>query len=170
MKRIRNLLDRYNSATAELCSSDPTPSMSEVLSLNSEFWTGHTNLDMKGDNIPRQVKDELIQAYHMKKRSGEELELLKSDMTCTVEYWFHRVTVIAAHIDKLSDSQRGMKCVLQRLKWESELNLTRAVTMFSSYIELPVTVATTLTADANDDSDSEDEFITDDSDFEEDMF
>ena len=66
------------------------------------------------------IREEIIQASLTMKRSGEELRILKSDMICTVQYWFHRRETIVNKLKALEHSSdtlyiRGAKNMLRKM-------------------------------------------------------
>lgn len=88
------VLEEYNAASRELQHGDPPVAISEVLSLSSVFWSNHRSHKSDSKQIPQKVKDEMMQALLMVRRSEEELLLLRDDMLATIKYWFDHVTSI----------------------------------------------------------------------------
>ena len=89
----RSLLEDYNATSSELSPGDPLPSLQDVLSLKSDFWVQDYS-SVPEEIIPWRTRVEIIQSYLMMKPSEEELTMLKSDMICTVSYWFHGIESI----------------------------------------------------------------------------
>lgn len=168
-KRVKGLLADFNYCVCELQSGHDSPVLlSEVLSLNSEFWVKQASSRVGSEQIPWKVKQEVVQAYLMMKRSGEEMQLLKADMTSTLQYWLLRRLIITSKLNELDSVQedlylRGVKCLLEQLRWEAELHHHRATVLFSECIELPPDILslnsnitrTEVSDETDDDSDEE---------------
>ena len=121
----RHLLEEYNAAACELSSSDPAASLQEVLSLKSDFWVQGSPF-VPELSIPRKTREEIILASLTMKQSEEELQILKSDMICTVQYWFHRIETIVNKLKALEQSPdtlyiRGVKNMFRKMKTDAEL-------------------------------------------------
>lgn len=166
-KRVKTLLEDYNSALFELQTGDLPVSMSEILSLSSDFWADHlTSNQTDSQQIPLKAKEEITQAYFMIQRSDEEITLLRADMLATIKYWSRRRAIITDKLVQLATGSssenlylRGSKCLLQRLRWDAELHQVRATAMFSQCIDLPDTII--LDSNVTHDSVSSDGFGSD---------
>ena len=161
------VLEDYNAASRELQHSSPPVALSEVLSLSSVFWGNHRSCKGDSQQIPQKVKDEMMQALLMVRRSEEELLLLRDDMLATIKYWFDQVTSITNMLGQLYHEDlytRGAKCLLEHLKWEAELHYHRTTVAFSPLTNLstgPRLKSTTTSEVSSDESDSDSENILD---------
>ena len=166
----RHILEEYNAAACELSPSDPAASLQEVLSLKSEFWV-QGSPSVPESSIPWKTREEIIQASLTMKRSEEELQILKSDMICTVHYWFHRIETIANKLKALEHSPdtlyiRGAKNMLRKMKTDAELQCQKATSLFSVFVAIPsdVTIEGLVSSIEADESDSESEYDTEEED------
>ena len=91
----------------------------------------------------------------MIRRSSEEMELLKVDMVAAMHYWTDRIRCIKRNLDEFSSEDsddralkrlkmsegdgaaKGLKCLLQLLKWDAELHLKKSILSYSRVIEIP---------------------------------
>ncbi len=139
-KVARRLLEDYNAASSELSPGDPLPSLQDVLSLKSDFWV-QDYPSVPEERVPWRTREEIIQSYLTMKRSEEELTILKSDMICTISYWFHRIQSIVNQLKTQEHCQssyiRGASSILRRMKMNSELQCHKAIAMFSRFIVIP---------------------------------
>ena len=161
----KQLLEQYNTAAYGLSSSDPLPSLQDILLPQSDFWSQNaTNTD---SGIAWKMKEEIIQASLLIQQCEEEIQMLKSDMIETVRYLYNRITCITNKIQELESPGdpylSGVKCVLQRLKQDNEVQHHRATNMFSKFVTLPTTVTMECIIDSSAISEQSDD---DDSDIE----
>ena len=128
IKIIKKLLEDYNTTLFELC--DEPLALSEVLCLGFDFWKENPLTNENSDStIPWHVKQNISHAFLLMERCDEEVAMLRADMERTVKYFANRVTIISRRVELLSDEDgysRGSKCLLERLKLESELLLQKA--------------------------------------------
>ena len=120
-KRCKNLLGDFNACVSELSGAE-SAILSDVLSLTSKFWNKPSSR-IGSQQVPWKAKEEVIQAFLMCRRSGEELGLLKEDMMCTLSYWYQRLNWITDELGELHSMEedlylRGVKCMLEQLRWE----------------------------------------------------
>ena len=118
---------------------------------NSNFWTAL--LPQGGD---WKLRREVIQAYLIRKRSSEEMDLLKADMIACLHYWTGRIKTVENELSlsenfgtrpkrlKSEDSDclsekatEGLKCLLKLLKCDAEHYLNMSILSYSSIIEIP---------------------------------
>lgn len=142
-KRCRSILGDFNACILELNGDAPVV-LSDVLSLTSKFWNQPSSR-ISAHKVPWKAKEEVIQAFLLFKRSGEELGLLKEDMMCTLRYWCQRLNIITEKLTELDCMEedlylRGAKCMLEQLRWEAEFSHGKAAVMFSQCIKLPAEV------------------------------
>ena len=103
--------------------------LQEILPINSEFWqtfplAEHTT----SSGVPWNTKRDVIQAFLLKKRSEEELQLLEDAMQNMLEYWSNRIAAITGEIERLQENDNSQFNVgainsLRHLLWEAELQL-----------------------------------------------
>ena len=170
----RHLLEEYNAAACKLSPSDPAASLQEVLSLKSDFWV-QGSPSVPESSIPWKTREEIIQTSLTMKRSEEELQILKSDMICTVQYWFHRIETIVNKLKALEYSPdtlyiRGAKNMLRKMKTDAELQCQKATSLFSVFVAIPsdVTIEGLVSSIEADESDSESDTEEEDSDYDHD--
>ena len=77
-RKATHLVQEYNNQ----CIEESSPiSLVDVLSPDSTFW----NAEARSESF--RVRREIIEAFLRMERSTEELELLKSEMKSTMQYW-----------------------------------------------------------------------------------
>ena len=141
----RHLLEEYNAAACEFSPSDPAATLQEVLSLKSDFWVQGSPSVPESSILWKtreETREEIIQASLTMKQSEEELQILKSDMICTVQFWFHRIETIANKLKALEHSPdtlyiRGVKNMLRKMKTDAELQCQKATSLFSVFVAIP---------------------------------
>ena len=164
----RHLLEEYNAAACELSPSDPAASLHEVLP--QVRLLGSRLPSVPESSIPWKTREVIIQTSSTMKRS-EELQILKSDMICTVQYWFHRIETIVNKLKALKYSPdtlyiRGAKNMLRKMKTDAELQCQKATSLFSVFVVIPsdVTIEGLVSSIEADESDSESEYDTEEED------
>lgn len=137
----------------------PPVSLADVLSSDSKFWQFPSEKYAPGE-VPLHIQQNIIEAFHLKRRCDEELLLLKSEMHNVINYWNQREDCIKKLLLQLTedDSQfnRGSQCLLKKLLWEVELFRSRAASAFSSVISLAGHETTTPSYDTDSESSDED--------------
>ena len=137
--------------------------------LKSDFWV-QGSPSVPESSIPWKTREVIIQTSSTMKRS-EELQILKSDMICTVQYWFHRIETIVNKLKALEYSPdtlyiRGVKNMLRKMKTDVELQCQKATSLFSVFVAIPSDVTTEglVSSIEADESDSESEYDTEEED------
>lgn len=132
--------------------------LQDVLHPQADFWKLNPSIE-SNSCVSWQAKQEIAQSY-LTKRCEEELELLKSDMCATIQYWSDRVTRVSTKLEEIicsgSQYERGVRCVLLHLKMDAECQHQRAASAFTKMIPIPGRVEST-SSGALDDSDTESE-------------
>lgn len=80
-------------------------------------------------------RQELINAYIMLKRSSEEIQMLKSDMTHTVQYYENRKAVIMNAITSIGQEHaydRGARALLLSFQQATDLQVDKCKQLFSA--------------------------------------
>ena len=137
----------------------PPVSLADVLSSDSKFWQFPSDKHAPGE-VPLRIQQDIIEAFHLKRRCDEELLLLKNEMHNVINYWNQREDCIKRLLLQLTedDSQfsRGSQCLLKKLLWEVELLRSRAASAFSSVISLAGYETTTPSYDTDSETSDED--------------
>ena len=136
--RAKQLLEEYNTISSEIYPLFSPLQLSDILSPDSEMWqkprSGATS------NVPPSLKKDITDAYLMKKRCDEELQLLTTEMHNALDYWRRSAECIKDNIEALrsnSDSDmysRGLISLLQKRLWVIELTSSKAQVVFSNII------------------------------------
>ena len=163
----KRLLHQYAAAAYELSTTDPLPSLQEVLSLESDYWLQKRHVGGT-DSIPWKTKQEIIQSHLMIKRCEVEVALLTLDMLATVTYWQDHILSINFKLKEIGSPkdkyEEGLRSLLQRCKLVAELQHHRAANSFSRFIHVPTEVmldSSFLEDDFEFDSDSSEDSDTD---------
>lgn len=164
-KKAKGLLEEYNTTSLQLdISRGQSPlQLQEILPINSEFWRTSSLPECKtSKGVPWHTKRDVIQAFLLKKRCEEELQLLKDAMQNVLEYWSNRIAAITGEIEQLQEndgSQFNIGAInsLKHLLWKSELQLSKAIALFRNIVDDLVSMDT---ADACDQSDSDSDSST----------
>ena len=136
--KAKQVLEEYNAVSSQIESSFQSLSLEDVLSPTCSIWQ---NLSYDNSSqIPFSIKQDIIEAYLLNKRSDEELLLLRTEMCNVIEFWQQREECIKNLLLQFSESastqfNRGCVCLLKRLQWETELYHSQATTHFSSVSE-----------------------------------
>lgn len=154
---------------SQLDHSFGSPPLQAVLQPDSEFWSTSTS------DVAYSKRKQLVQAFLLQERSKEEMKMLKTDMCSLVQYWTKRIEVLSqANSSSCSGDNfsRGVKYLLQKLKWESELILSKAVLAFHGIIELPTNASAVgvALAEGTSDADTDSDASSEDGDDDEDIF
>lgn len=107
------------------------------------------------------------------KRSTEELSLLASDMHCVLAYWCRQKECITSYLDNNYNPSEsdggdheqygmGAKCLLQQLRWKSELYHSTAEHLFSAMLPLVCSTPAPFESDVCSDSSSSESDSDDD--------
>ena len=84
-RKATHLVQEYNNQ----CIEESSPiSLVDVLSPDSTFW----NAEARSESF--KVRREIIEAFLRMERSTEALELLKSEMKSTMQYWLFRIQTL----------------------------------------------------------------------------
>lgn len=166
-KKAKELLMEYNETSSQLdiCREHSPLQLQEVLPINSELWQSSPLPEcMTSRSVPWHSKREIIQAFLLKQRCEEELQLLEDAMRNVLEYWSNRIAAITGEIEQLQENDDGLAQFnigainsLKHLLWESELQISKAVASFRNIIvvdHLLVDTAAELTGQCDLDSDS----------------
>ena len=159
-KKAKELLEEYNATCLQLdIGREQSPlQLQEILPINSEFWqTFPLAKYTTSRGVPWNTKRDVIQAFLLKKRSEEELQLLEDAMQNVLEYWSNRIAAITGEIERLQENDNSQFNVgainsLRHLLWEAELQLSKAVASFRNIVDHPVSIDV---ADACSQSDSD---------------
>ncbi len=120
--------------------------LQDVLHPQADFWKLNPSIE-SNSCVSWQAKQEIAQSY-LTKRCEEELELLKSDMCATIQYWSDRVTRVSTKLEEIicsgSQYERGVRCVLLHLKMDAERQHQRATSAFTKMIPIPGRVVVAL--------------------------
>lgn len=145
-KKAKDLLEEYNATCLQLnITREQSPlELHEVLPINSEFWQASPLSEcstLRG--VSWNTKREVIQAFLLKKRCEEELQLLEEAMQNVLKYWSNRIATISGEIENLQGNDTsqfnvGAINLLKHLLWESELQLSKAVVSFRNIVDHPI--------------------------------
>ena len=106
----------------------------DVLSPDSTFW----NAEARSESF--KVRREIIEAFLRMERSTEELELLKSEMKSTMQYWLLRIQTLKQEVRQSTNDtiySLGATSLLKKSSLdEAEMYHTDAVKCFSTIIEI----------------------------------
>lgn len=158
------MLVEYNETSSQLSREQSPLQLQEILAINSELWQSSLQPECttsESRSVPWHTKREVIQAFLLRKRCEEELQLLEDAMRNVLEYWSSRITVITDEIEQLQENICGNQFnigainSLKHLLWESELQLSKAVALFrnSKTIIVDHIVSMDIEADPSDQSD-----------------
>lgn len=132
--KLKKLLGEYNTVASEIESTFLPLSLEDVLSPESSIWLSPSNHRTR--EIPSNIQRDIIEAYLIKKRSNEELVLLKTEMSNVITYWNQRRGCIDSTLQQLllspaNQFNRGCVSLLKQLLWEAELHHSQAKSDFS---------------------------------------
>ena len=106
-KKAKELLEEYNATCLQLdIGREQSPlQLQEILPINSEFWQTFPLAEYTTSRgVPWNTKRDVIQAFLLKKRSEEELQLLEDAMQNVLEYWSNRIAAITGEIEQLQEN------------------------------------------------------------------
>ena len=160
MKKIKQLLSKYNDICCRIDTNYEHTNIENVLSPSSDFWndTLPATVGAAALNIPYKVKKDIIHSFLLVQRSAEEMSMLKLEMKETLNYWLQRIDIIKiflSNIESVDQFARGSQCLLMRMLSECQCHYDRAYSYFSGIIEISVTEAVRSTIADSDKSDSE---------------
>ena len=91
----KKLLQEYNVATSVVNDSHVAVSTDEVLSPDSDFWQPAVSTSSK---LPWRTQKEIMSAYSLMKRAGEELSLLSEEVQRVLAYCRQQKELIARQV------------------------------------------------------------------------
>lgn len=165
-------MQEYCSAAYELNSTEPQPLLQEILLPQSEFWMKNS-VKTTNSSIPWKTREDIVQAFILKKRCEEEMDMLRSDMVETIGYWFNDIQSITKELAKFECPtnifHRGLRSILLQMKQKAQLKHSQAVAKLSKLCEIPSTICNTISASSDEidydtDSDTDVDIVSDDSD------
>ena len=118
----------------------PPVSLADVLSSDSKFWQFPSDKYAPGE-VPLHIQQNIIEAFHLKRRCNEELLLLKSEMHNVINYWNQRKDCIKKLFLQLTedDSQfnRGSQCLLKNFCGKFNCFVQEQLQHFLVWFHLP---------------------------------
>ena len=137
-----NYWEQYNIVSLQIEPSFLSFSFDEIQSPACTIW--QTPSCEPTGQIPFNIKQDVMEAYLMKKKCEKELLLLKVEMHNVAEYWNLKKGCIKDLILQFSESatshtqfSRGCICLLKRVLWETELYHSQVISAFSSVSQTP---------------------------------
>lgn len=166
-KRARQLLNEYNTVSTDISPCFSPLLLTDILSPDNKIWHQYTH--GTSSTVPPGVKKDITDAYLLKQRCEEELQLLTAEMTNALDYWRKCADCmkqsISAMNSKSTQYTRGATSLLQQRLWVVELAHSKAQSAFTNILSPVPSECPTSTVhhDLHDSdfSESEDDSISD---------
>ena len=130
--KAKQLLQDYNSVSSAISPTFTPVSLMDILSPDTDMWQSTQNT---ASTVPLNLRKDIADAYFLKERCKEELEILTDDMQNALAYWDLQKSLIKQsmemHRANLSLHSKGAVSLLHRKLCEIELMHSRARASFN---------------------------------------